>query len=88
MTEENLEMLDADLEPAPISVSEVAVDQADSPEPTPNTAPLEEGQSYDDEDVPVALERETQDGSGFTDESQLPAEDFDGFAEADVEDES
>lgn len=40
---------------------------------------------HDAEDVDAALGRETQDGPGFGDESQLPPEDFDGFAEADVE---
>lgn len=40
---------------------------------------------YDDEDVPAALERETEDGSGFESEDELPESDFDGFAESDVE---
>lgn len=41
--------------------------------------------NHDDEDVPVALERETQDGPGTDDESSLPESDFDSFAEGDVE---
>jgi hypothetical protein len=40
---------------------------------------------YDDEDVPAALKRETQDGSGFKTEDELPESDFESFAEADVE---
>lgn len=40
---------------------------------------------HDEEDVKAALERSTTDGSGFDNESDLPAEDFDGFAENDVE---
>ena len=39
------------------------------------------------EDVPAALERETQDGSGLeNDESELPESDFAGYATDDVED--
>lgn len=66
--------------------SNVTPDPAETPEPTPNTDPVPEGfEPHDDEDVPAALERETQDGSGFEDESELPDEDFAGFATDDVE---
>lgn len=41
---------------------------------------------WDDEDVPEALKRETQDGSGFESVDELPESDFDSFAEDDVED--
>lgn len=40
---------------------------------------------HDDEDVKAALERETQDGPGFTDESELPPSDFQGYATEGVE---
>lgn len=46
---------------------------------------MSEKAHYDDEDVKAALERETQDGSGFESEDELPESDFEGFAEADVE---
>jgi hypothetical protein len=36
---------------------------------------------YDDEDVKAALEHETQDGSGFESEDELPKSDFDGDAD-------
>ena len=56
------------------------------PPVTPNTDPVPEGfEPHDEEDVDAALGRETEDGPGFGDESQLPPEDFDGFAESDVE---
>ena len=46
-----------------------------------------EADANDDEDVPAALERETQDGSGLeNDESELPESDFAGYATDDVED--
>lgn len=41
---------------------------------------------YDDEDVPEVLKRETQDGSGFESEDELPESDFESFSEDDVED--
>lgn len=41
--------------------------------------------NYDDTDVEEALKRETADGSGFESEDELPDSDFDGFPEADVE---
>lgn len=40
---------------------------------------------HDEEDVAAALERETQDGPGFENESELPKSDFAGFATDDVE---
>jgi hypothetical protein len=40
---------------------------------------------YDDEDVPAALARTTQDGSGFKSESELPESDFVSFTTDDVE---
>ena len=42
-------------------------------------------QNHDDEDVPVALARVTQDGPGTDDLTQLPPGDFESFAESDVE---
>lgn len=39
----------------------------------------------DDTDVPEALKRETADGSGFSSEDELPAEDFVSFSEDGVE---
>lgn len=71
---------------APQPVTDVAVDPADDPEVTPNTDPApEDSEPHDDEDVDAALGRETEDGPGFGDESQLPPEDFAGFAGEDVE---
>ena len=60
----------------------------------PDSAPIDAGvdvpneaDANDDEDVPAALERETQDGSGLeNDESELPESDFAGYATDDVED--
>lgn len=46
---------------------------------------MTEQRAFDDEDVWAALQRETQDGSGFTTEDELPESDFVSFAEADVE---
>ena len=40
---------------------------------------------HDDTDVDSALKRETTDGSGFDSEDELPASDFEHFAEEDVE---
>jgi len=40
---------------------------------------------YDEEDVPAALKRETQDGPGFDSEDELPPSDFVSFAKGDVE---
>lgn len=43
-------------------------------------------QNYDDEDVKAALAKsDTQDGSGFDSEDQLPASDFDSFSQDGVE---
>ena len=42
-------------------------------------------EAHDEEDVPQALARETQDGSGFESEDELPESDFQGFATDDVE---
>lgn len=42
-------------------------------------------QNFDAEDVPAALERETQDGPGTDDLDSLPESDFISFAEDDVE---
>lgn len=72
-------------EPAPQPITDVAVDPANDPPVTPNTDPAPEDSEPHDEDVDAALGRETEDGPGFGDESQLPAEDFDGFASEDVE---
>ena len=33
-------------------------------------------EDYDDEDVPAALARDTQDGPGFESEDELPPSDF------------
>lgn len=61
----------------------------------PDSAPVDAGvdvpdeaDANDDEDVPAALQRETQDGSGLEndDESELPESDFAGYATDDVED--
>jgi hypothetical protein len=52
----------------------------------PTDVPVE-AEANDEEDVPAALERETEDGPGFDDESELPESDFDGYAEDDVEEE-
>lgn len=57
-----------------------------APVEMPATVPVE-ADANDEEDVPAALERETADGSGFEDESELPESDFDGYAEDDVEEE-
>ena len=40
---------------------------------------------FDDEDVKAALERTTQDGSGFQSEDELPPSDFVSFHADDVE---
>ena len=70
-------------EPAPVVTPSP---ELETPPVTPNTEPTPEGwEPHDDEDVDAALGRETEDGPGFGDESQLPAEDFDGFATDDVE---
>ena len=62
---------DETLAPPPIDVPIDVPDKADA---------------NDDEDVPAALERETQDGSGLeNDESELPESDFAGYATDDVE---
>lgn len=53
-------------------------DQPDVPE-------VDDLEDHDEEDVAAALERETQDGPGFDDESELPPSDWDGFATEDVE---
>lgn len=71
----------APAEPTP----DVTPEPADTPEPTPNTEPSPEGSEPHDEDVDSALGRRTEDGPGFGDESQLPAEDFESFASDDVE---
>lgn len=42
--------------------------------PEPRDVPLEE--NHDAEDVPAALARDTQDGSGFEDDVELPPSDF------------
>lgn len=42
----------------------------------------------DEEDLPQALERKTQDGSGFEDEKELPEGDFVSFATDEVEEKS
>lgn len=47
---------------------------------TPTTA-----EAFDETDVAAALERETADGPGFTSEDDLPAEDFAGYTDDDVE---
>lgn len=67
-------------EPA-LNPEQVEAGNQDQPE-TPNTAP-ETAESHDDEDVPAALQRTTDDGPGNL--QNLPAEDFAGFAEDDVE---
>lgn len=61
----------------------------------PDSPPVDAGvdvpetaESNDEEDVPAALERETQDGSGFESEDELPESDFVGFATDDVEDDA
>jgi len=40
---------------------------------------------FDETDVPAALERVTQDGSGFDREDELPQSDFESFATDGVE---
>ena len=66
---------------------EVVVEAPSVPEPTPNTEPATGGidaQAEHDE-VEAALAREDDGhGPGFDDESELPAEDFQGFASDDV----
>ncbi|HMT88039.1 MAG TPA: hypothetical protein PKC73_00265 [Dermatophilaceae bacterium] len=61
-----------------------------TPDETLASPPIDvpnEADANDDEDVPAALERETQDGSGLeNDESELPESDFAGYATDDVED--
>ena len=42
-------------------------------------------EDFDEIDVAAALERETHDGPGFEDDSDLPEPDFDSFATDDVE---
>jgi len=70
----------------PAPAAPLQVDALEVPPVTPNTDPAPEGsEPHDEEDVDAALGRETEDGPGFGDESQLPPEDFDSFAEADVE---
>lgn len=39
---------------------------------------------YDDEDVPSALDRVTQDGPGFESEDELPPSDFEDGLESEV----
>lgn len=51
----------------------------------PVPAGVDVAESHDEEDVPEALKRETQDGPGFNDVHELPAPDFDGFPTDDVE---
>lgn len=82
MSDEQIPDMNAVPEPTP----NVALDPADTPAVTPNTDPEPEFDGFhDEEDVDAALGRETEDGPGFGDESQLPDEDFDGFATDDVE---
>jgi len=44
-----------------------------------------EVEAHDDTDVEAALQRETQDGSGFESEDELPESDFAGYATNEVE---
>jgi len=82
MEEQNIPDVNSVPEPTP----NVTVDPAETPDVTPNTEPEPEGsEPHDEEDVDAALGRETEDGPGFGDESQLPDEDFDSFAGDDVE---
>lgn len=46
---------------------------------------VDTAEDHDHEDVPAALERQTDDGPGFENESELPAETFESYAEDDVE---
>lgn len=46
---------------------------------------MTEQMNHDDEDVPAALARTTQDGPGTDDLDSLPSSDFAGFAEDGVE---
>lgn len=46
-----------------------------------SSAKADETKDHYDEDVKAALERETQDGSGFESEDELPKSDFDGDAD-------
>lgn len=68
---------------APIYAETVASTTASS-EAASEEVP-ETSEPHDEEDLPEMLKRETQDGSGFTDESELPDEDFVSFAKDDVE---
>lgn len=43
---------------------------------------------HDDTDVESALQRETEDGSGFESEDELPESDFVSFAEDGVEEDT
>lgn len=48
--------------------------------------PAADKPNYDAQDVPAALAKtDTQDGSGFKTEDELPESDFEGFAEDDAE---
>lgn len=47
--------------------------------------PADQWQQHDDDDVPATLERETQDGSGFEEEDELPPSDFESFSQDEVE---
>ncbi len=42
-------------------------------------------ENHDEDDVKAALQRDTQDGPAFSDESELPESDFESFAEEGVE---
>lgn len=46
---------------------------------------MAENTHHDDEDVPEALKKETEDGPGFKSEDELPESDFVAFAQDDVE---
>lgn len=50
--------------------------------------PDQPNDNHDEEDVKSALERETNDGSGFESEDELPESDFTSFAEGNVEEEN
>lgn len=65
--------------------------QSSSPDPTmaagPTFAGVGAAPNHDDEDVPAALERKTQDGSGLKDDNEddVPESDFHSFATQGVE---
>lgn len=95
--EENQNTEQAENATTPVDVTQdetLASPPVDAPV-VPDSAPIDAGvdvpdeaDANDDEDVPAALERETQDGSGLEndDESSLPESDFAGYATDDVED--